>query len=217
MRFHEEAERDAYDAIVVGAGSAGSPPRRCSRAPERACSWSSDTTARAATPTPSAGAATTSTRRCTWWGAASRAPSRRAPCCTACSRRWACASTATSCAWIPATASSGRASRSRRRRTSSASSRRTSSSFPREAKGIRGFVEDCLTIRSEASRAEEGASVVTRPERFPLLLRYRRATLAQVLEDRIEDPARARRAGGAVALPRASARRASPSCTSPRC
>ncbi len=59
--------------------------------------------------------------------------------------------------------------------------------FPRESKGIRGFVEDCLTIRSEASRAE-GASVVTRPERFPLLLRYRRATLAQVLEDRIEDP-----------------------------
>jgi len=61
--------------------------------------------------------------------------------------------------------------------------------FPREGKGIRGFVEDCLTIRSETSRAEEGAGVFLRPERFPLLLRYRRATLAQVLEDRVEDPA----------------------------
>jgi len=61
--------------------------------------------------------------------------------------------------------------------------------FPREGKGIRGFVEDCLTIRSEVSRAEEGAAVFHRPERFPLLLRYRRATLAQVLADRVGDPA----------------------------
>src|SRR5262245_13194317 len=62
--------------------------------------------------------------------------------------------------------------------------------FPREAKGIRGFLEDCLTIRGEASRAEEQAGVgLSRPERFPLLLRYRRATLAQVLETRVEDPA----------------------------
>ncbi|TMA36189.1 MAG: NAD(P)/FAD-dependent oxidoreductase [Deltaproteobacteria bacterium] len=62
--------------------------------------------------------------------------------------------------------------------------------FPREAKGIRGFLEDCLTIRGEASRAEEqGAGPLRRPERFPLLLRYRRATLAQVLGARVEDPA----------------------------
>jgi prolycopene isomerase len=60
--------------------------------------------------------------------------------------------------------------------------------FPREAKGIHGFLEDCLTIRGEASRAEEQAGSL-RPERFPLLLRYRRATLAQVLEARVEDPA----------------------------
>jgi prolycopene isomerase len=60
--------------------------------------------------------------------------------------------------------------------------------FPREAKGIRGFLEDCLTIRGEASRAEEQAGVGLRPERFPMLLRYRRATLAQVLEARVEDP-----------------------------
>jgi len=69
--------------------------------------------------------------------------------------------------------------------------------FPREAKGIRGFVEDCLTIRTETSRAEQGAGPQARPERFPLLLRYRRATLARVLEDRIEDPA-ARAALGAL-------------------
>src|SRR5262247_3124710 len=52
--------------------------------------------------------------------------------------------------------------------------------FPREAKGIRGFLEDCLTIRGEASRAEEqaGAGPLRRPERFPL-----------VLGARVEDPA----------------------------
>ena len=61
--------------------------------------------------------------------------------------------------------------------------------FPAEEKGIRGFVEDCLAIRSETLRAEESANPFARPERFPLLLRYRRATLAQVLEDRVEDPA----------------------------
>jgi len=59
--------------------------------------------------------------------------------------------------------------------------------FPREGKGIRGFVEDCLTIRTEASRAEEGPGPSLRPDRFPLLLRYRRATLAQVLADHVED------------------------------
>jgi prolycopene isomerase len=60
--------------------------------------------------------------------------------------------------------------------------------FPGEEKGIRGFVEDCLAIRGETTRAEESANPFARPERFPLLLRYRRATLAQVLEDRVADP-----------------------------
>jgi len=60
--------------------------------------------------------------------------------------------------------------------------------FPKQAKGIRGFVGDCLTIRTEASRAEEAGGPNLRPERFPLLLRYRRATLAQVLADRVDDP-----------------------------
>jgi len=62
--------------------------------------------------------------------------------------------------------------------------------FPAEAKGVRGFVEDCLAIRAEASRAEEdvGPGPLASPERFPLLLRYRRATLARVLADRLADP-----------------------------
>jgi prolycopene isomerase len=61
--------------------------------------------------------------------------------------------------------------------------------FPAEAKGIRSFLSDCLAIRMETARAEEGADPGARPERFPLLLRYRRATLARVFEDIIEDPA----------------------------
>lgn len=61
--------------------------------------------------------------------------------------------------------------------------------FPAEAKGIRGFLSDCLAIRVETARAEAGADPGARPERFPLLLRYRRATLARVLEDRVGDPA----------------------------
>jgi prolycopene isomerase len=61
--------------------------------------------------------------------------------------------------------------------------------FPRSAKGVRGFVEDCLTLRTETSRAEESGGSNLRPERFPLLLRYRRATLEQALADRIDDPA----------------------------
>ncbi len=61
--------------------------------------------------------------------------------------------------------------------------------FPSEAKGIRAFLEDCLMIRGEASRAEEDPDrgPFARPGRFPLLLRYRRATLARVLEERVKD------------------------------
>jgi len=72
--------------------------------------------------------------------------------------------------------------------------------FPAEEKGIRGFVEDCLAIRGEASRAEEytgGGGPLARPGRFPLLLRYRRATLGQVLEEQVGDPV-ARAALGAL-------------------
>lgn len=63
--------------------------------------------------------------------------------------------------------------------------------FPAEEKGIRGFVQDCLAVRAEASRAAEDLArgPLSRPERFPLLLRYRRATLGRVLEEQIGDPA----------------------------
>jgi prolycopene isomerase len=61
--------------------------------------------------------------------------------------------------------------------------------FPREAKGIRGFVQDCLAVRGETSRAEEAAAgPLVRREQFPTLLRYRRATLARVLEEHVADP-----------------------------
>lgn len=61
--------------------------------------------------------------------------------------------------------------------------------FPDEEKGIRGFVSDCLAIRAETARAEAEGEAGVRPGRFPLLLRYRRASLARVLEDRVGDPA----------------------------
>ena len=62
--------------------------------------------------------------------------------------------------------------------------------FPRAAKGIRSFLDDCLAIRAEANRAEEdtASGPLAQPERFPLLLRHRRASLGRVLEDRVDDP-----------------------------
>jgi phytoene desaturase len=61
--------------------------------------------------------------------------------------------------------------------------------FPAEEKGIRGFVQDCLAVREEASRASEeaGPGPLARLEHFPLLLRYRRATLADVLAASVGD------------------------------
>ena len=62
--------------------------------------------------------------------------------------------------------------------------------FPREEKGIRGFVQDCLAVRGEASRAEHSArGPLAAPSHFPLLLRYRRAVLSEVLEEHVADPA----------------------------
>jgi len=71
--------------------------------------------------------------------------------------------------------------------------------FPGQEKGIRSFAQDCLAIRAEVSRAEEdlGPTALARPERFPLLMRYRRATLARVLSSRVADP-EARAALGAL-------------------
>ena len=62
--------------------------------------------------------------------------------------------------------------------------------FPAAAKGIRGFLDDCLSIRHEVHLAEQdpAGGPLARPERFPLLLRHRRASLAQVLHRRVADP-----------------------------
>ena len=60
--------------------------------------------------------------------------------------------------------------------------------FPSEAKGLREFFQECLSIRDETRRANElngSLGAIARPERFPTLMRYRRATLSQVLDDHI--------------------------------
>jgi phytoene desaturase len=61
--------------------------------------------------------------------------------------------------------------------------------FPREKKGLRQFLQECLNIRQEAQRASELTTpylVMQEPDRFPTLLRYRRATLQGALDDNIE-------------------------------
>lgn len=60
-----------------------------------------------------------------------------------------------------------------------------------EAKGLRQFLNECLNIRQETRRAaelESSFAVMRCPDRFPTLLRYRRATLAAVLEEHLERP-----------------------------
>lgn len=63
--------------------------------------------------------------------------------------------------------------------------------FPGEEKGLRQLVQECLNVRVEtrnAAELEAPMEVVHQPDRFPTLLRYRRATLADVLRDCIGDP-----------------------------
>lgn len=63
--------------------------------------------------------------------------------------------------------------------------------FPSERKGLQGLMQECLAIQIEARRAAELASpfeIMQRPGRFPTLLRYRRATLARVMDEHLEDP-----------------------------
>ena len=63
--------------------------------------------------------------------------------------------------------------------------------FPTERKGVHDLVQECLAIRNEARRAAELDSpfdVMRRPGRFPTLLRYRRATLARVMDEHLDDP-----------------------------
>jgi len=63
--------------------------------------------------------------------------------------------------------------------------------FPDERKGLHDLLQECLAIQIEARRAAELASpfeVMQRPGRFPTLLRYRRATLARVMDEHLDDP-----------------------------
>ncbi|MAE96049.1 MAG: all-trans-retinol 13,14-reductase [Deltaproteobacteria bacterium] len=63
--------------------------------------------------------------------------------------------------------------------------------FPDQEKGIRSFVTECADIARETGMAAELGSltdVLRTPERFPALLRYRRATVSQVLEAQVRDP-----------------------------
>lgn len=63
--------------------------------------------------------------------------------------------------------------------------------FPAEEKGLRALMQECLDLRAETERAAERGALRggMRPsEDFPTLLRYRRATLAQILDAHLEDP-----------------------------
>jgi prolycopene isomerase len=62
---------------------------------------------------------------------------------------------------------------------------------PREQKGLRQLLQECLNIRQETRRAAELQStfdVMRTPDRFPTLLRYRRATLAEILDEHLDSP-----------------------------
>src|SRR5262245_40711879 len=63
--------------------------------------------------------------------------------------------------------------------------------FPAEEKGLRQLVQECLNVRQETLRAADSPNAFDLSQlhgRFPTLLRYRRATLARVLEEHIESP-----------------------------
>jgi prolycopene isomerase len=63
--------------------------------------------------------------------------------------------------------------------------------FPAERKGLHSLVHECLALQTEVRSADEFAApleVMRHPRRFPTLLRYRRATLAQVMDEHLRDP-----------------------------
>jgi phytoene dehydrogenase-like protein len=65
------------------------------------------------------------------------------------------------------------------------------SAFPSEEKGLRTLLQECVELRAETERAAERSALRggMRPgEDFPALLRYRRATLAQLLDAHLDDP-----------------------------
>jgi len=66
-----------------------------------------------------------------------------------------------------------------------------SDQYPANAKGLREFMQECLNVRNEIRRAthlENPFNTIQMPERFPTLIRYRRATLAEVLDHHVQSP-----------------------------
>ena len=60
--------------------------------------------------------------------------------------------------------------------------------FPAEARGLRGFVDECLRIRDELELASEAAAEGTAAlDRLPALRRHRRSTLARALDEHLRD------------------------------
>jgi prolycopene isomerase len=69
---------------------------------------------------------------------------------------------------------------------------RFSDAYPSNAKGLRQFMQECLNVRNEIRRAadlETPFNAIQAPDRFPTLIRYRKATLGEVLDDHIDSPA----------------------------
>jgi phytoene desaturase len=67
-----------------------------------------------------------------------------------------------------------------------------SDEYPSNAKGLREFMQECLNVRNEIRRTTDldtPFNTIQTPDRFPTLIRYRRATLAEVLDDYIDAPA----------------------------
>lgn len=63
--------------------------------------------------------------------------------------------------------------------------------FPAEEKGLRTLLDECLELRAETERAAERGALRggMRPsEDFPGLVRYRRATLGQMLDRHLQEP-----------------------------
>jgi phytoene desaturase len=63
--------------------------------------------------------------------------------------------------------------------------------FPGERKGLRQIVQECLNLRQETRRVAElsgPVELMRMRDRFPTLLRYRRATLAQILDHHLDSP-----------------------------
>ena len=63
--------------------------------------------------------------------------------------------------------------------------------FPEEEGNLRAFMAECAAVRAESDRSSELRSVfdvMKIPDQFPALLRYRRSTLAEVLDAHFEAP-----------------------------